>query len=386
MSLCFPRRADFSSKMDIGPILFLDTEETWRGGEQQVLCLVRAALARGSDAQVATAEGGELSARLRGECPVVSARMRGDFEFVRLVPRLVACCIRKKIRLLDAHNSRGHLLGFAVKVFLPRLRLVVHRHVDFAPARNVVNRLIYQSSVVDRFVAVSDRVGAVLRDFGVGSERIRVVKSAVDGSAFQNRDRGACRHRLLAEFGIPVNSVLIGAVGHLTPQKDHKTLVESLRILWEREIDFHCLVAGAGNLKQDVERQVERSGLGSRVTLLGFRRDIPELLAGLDIFVMPSAMEGLGTAVQEACHAGICVVATSAGGIPEIISHEETGLLSRPGDPASLAANLCRAISDVNLRDRLAACARQSVAARFPFGKFIEDSFAIYREVQTKRQ
>jgi len=370
--------------MDIGPILILDTETTWRGGEQQVLYLVNALLARGVNVHLAASSKGELRARIGGQCPVVAARMRGDFEFLRLVPRVAAYCVQKKIQILDAHNSRGHLLGCALKLLMPRLRLVVHRHVDFLPARNVINGLIYRSSLVDRFVAVSDYVAGVLRSYGVDPDRISVVKSSVDGTSFLKLDRPGCRSRLVTDFAIPPGRVLIGAVGHLTPQKDHATLLESLRILRGRGANFHCLLAGSGDLQKDIVSRLDKLGLSSVATLVGFRHDIPAFLAGLDVFVMPSAMEALGIAVQEACHAGLCVVSTTAGGIPEIISHEETGLLSPPVDPEALAANLFRAIDEPDLRARLGACARQSVAARFPFGKFIEDNLAVYREVQDR--
>ena len=365
-------------------VLLIDPEPTWRGGEQQALYLIQGLLRRGVEAHLAADPGGELHRRAQSLCPLAPLKTTADID-IRGWPRILLYCARNRIDVLDAHNARAHLIGFFIRLLLPRIRLVVHRHVDFRPAWNVINPAIYRVPLVDRFVAVSENVARILEAFGVNRNRVSVVRSCVDPAPFERLDRELCRRRLREQIGLAAGTAVIGAVGQLEDHKDHATLVRALGLLRDRGLDFHCALVGEGSLRPGIEAQIAQAGLERYVSLMGFRRDVPEILTGLDVFVMSSYLEGLGTAVQEACHASACVVATSAGGIPEMITHEQTGLLSPPSDEVALAANLRRALEDPQLRARLASCAHQQIAARFRIEDLIENNLGVYREVMSER-
>ena len=112
--------------------------------------------------------------------------------------------------------------------------------------------------------------------------------------------------------------------------------------------------------------------------LAGDRDDVPELLAGFDVFAFPSRFEGLCLAVIEAQAAGVPVAATPVGGIRETVVHEETGLIVPVGDPVALAAAVCRLLEDGALAEQLAAEARRRVLARFSVKTMVERTIALY--------
>jgi len=206
----------------------------------------------------------------------------------------------------------------------------------------------------------------------------------VDPAPFNQLDRGEARLRLARELNIATERPLLGTAGQLAGYKDHSMLLKALKILQDSAVEFHCVIAGEGKRRTALESEIIQLGLDSTVTLSGFRRDIPDLLAALDVFVMPSRTEGLGLAVLEAFHAGTCVVATSAGGIPELVIGGRTGLLSPPGDPAALAANLALAIADRRLRQSLAREARNFAFSEFSLDAMVQGNSTVYQEIISK--
>jgi glycosyltransferase involved in cell wall biosynthesis len=163
---------------------------------------------------------------------------------------------------------------------------------------------------------------------------------------------------------------LVGNVARLAPQKDHRTLVEAARLV--PEADF--VVAGDGELREELERQAE----GSNVRFLGARDDVPALLASFDVFAFPSLFEGLCLAVIEAQAAGVPVVATPVGGIRETVVDGETGLLVPTRNPAALAAAIRRLLEDRPAAEAMAAEARRRVRERFSVERLIEETLRLY--------
>jgi glycosyltransferase involved in cell wall biosynthesis len=150
---------------------------------------------------------------------------------------------------------------------------------------------------------------------------------------------------------------LVVAVGRLAEPKDALTLVRALAAVPGRA--FGALLVGDGPDRPAVEAEVRRLGLRDVLTLTGTRDDVPALLAQADVFALSSRSEGAPLSILEAMAAGLPVVASRVGGVPELVVDGETGLLVPPGDPAALAAALGRLVADAGLRDRLGAAGRQ---------------------------
>ena len=258
--------------------------------------------------------------------------------------RLTALIRRHHPDVLHLHTSQAHGLGAAAVRLAGRRRpaVLVTRRVEHSIFRHSflhLDRLKYAPGA-DRVLCVSQRVREVLRSDGLPEARLIVVPDGVDLDAY----RAPCADSagVRASLGIPGDAWLIGSVGHLDRSKGRRHLVDALLDLRIEHGAAHLLLVGEGPARRDLDRQVGELGLGRRVTFAGFRDDVPDLLGALDVFAFPSTSEGLGSSVLEALAAGVPVVATTAGGIPEAVRDGEDGLLVVPGGASQRFAHAIR--------------------------------------------
>ncbi|MBI3736332.1 glycosyltransferase family 4 protein, partial [Candidatus Sumerlaeota bacterium] len=171
-----------------------------------------------------------------------------------------------------------------------------------------------------------------------------------------------------------------GITGRLRDEKGHKYLFDALPRIIEAAPDFVLLVVGAGSLEDELKAQVARLGAAEHVIFTGFRTDIPKFLAAFDLFVMPSISEGLGTAIIEAAMAGLPIVATQVGGIPDIIESGESGLLVPPADPAALAEAMVRMYREREFAARCGRAALDHARGNFSEQTLVEKTERVYLE------
>jgi L-malate glycosyltransferase len=229
----------------------------------------------------------------------------------------------------------------------------------------------------------------VLRAAGIPAARVRVIHSgiAVDALA-QAAERARAGRRgeaLRAAWGVPAGAPLVGVIAALAPHKDHATFLAAARLLRATRPDAWFVCAGDGPLREAVRGEAAAPALAGRVVLPGFVDDVPGVLDALDVFVLSSYLEGLGTSVLDAQAAGVPVVATRVGGIPEMIESEVNGLLVPPRDPGALAAAIARVLDDAPAARARADRARETVRA-FDAERTIEATEALYRELAPARR
>jgi glycosyltransferase involved in cell wall biosynthesis len=331
-------------------VLHIDTETTWRGGENQLRLLLEHAQTEEWAWHLAAPPDSEAAKRLAPVASIVPVRMRG-LAIVSAARQLARYVRKHRIALIDCQSSRAHNLGLFVKLLVPDVCLVVHRRVDYPPGSSWVNRLKYLSPRIDRYVCISGAIAQVLSHYGVPEERLAIVRSAVDPTPFRQLDRNALAHHWRNEWQVPAEVPIIGNVAFLTEQKNHETLIRSLGLLRAKGLQFFCYIAGEGELRPAMEQLALTLGLGpGQLRFLGVRRDVPALLAAADIFALSSQDEGLGTSLLDATYAGCALVATAVGGIPEIVIDGQTGLLAPPRDPERFAAQLERLLTQTDLR------------------------------------
>lgn len=215
-------------------------------------------------------------------------------------------------------------------------------------------------------------------------EHVVTIHNGIDVNVFDVGHPDAGR-QIRRSFEIPSEAPLIGAVGRLHPQKDFSTLLTSLARLRKDIPDIHLLLVGDGPLRDDLESQAQSLGLSTSVTLAGHRNDIPDILGALDIFVIPSLWEGLPNAILEAMGAGLPVVATRVGGVPEVVVDGETGLLVPPRDPDALAGAILRLLHHPNLRWRMGRVGRNRVMEHFSIEQMVRRTEALYERFLTEK-
>ncbi|RMF22231.1 MAG: glycosyltransferase, partial [Bacteroidetes bacterium] len=292
--------------------------------------------------------------------------------------RLMKFCERQGITLIHAHDAHAHTLAcLAASLWGEAALIVVSRRVDFPLRSNPFTRWKYNHRRVRRILCVSRFIEALVRPHLEEPLRTRVVYSGVDLGRFPETPNGSLRQALQVETDLP----LVANVAALAPHKDYPTFLRAARAFLDRGHRACFLIIGgdAGEEKR-VRREVKELGLEGTVHLLGFRTDVPALLPQLDALLVSSKTEGLNTTILDAFACRVPVVATRAGGIPELVEHETTGLLAPVEDPNALAAQLERLFQEPQLRDRLIANAHQKVQA-FSRQALGRQSLEVYREI-----
>jgi glycosyltransferase involved in cell wall biosynthesis len=361
-------------------VLHIDSERPWRGGERQILLLLRRQRRAGDEPHLAAPAGSAIALRAGGEgFPVHTAPMRGTWD---LPSALAIAVLHRRLRphVVHWHAARAHALGTLAAFIAPGPVRVLSRRVDFPVRRSPGSRLLY-AFPPEGIAAISDGVRDALLRSGVDAARIRVVPSGIDFAPFETTfDRASIRTR----FGIPEGVVLALNVAALAPHKAQADLLDAAARLRARFPMLRIWIAGEGPLRETLLRRHQALGLGETVRFLGFRDDVEDLLRAADLFCISSHLEGMGTSILDAMAAGLAVVATRTGGIPEVVSDGETGILVPPGDPTALAGALEKLGRDPSLRAALGAAGRSRVRA-YSADRTAELTREVYLEAWARR-
>jgi glycosyltransferase involved in cell wall biosynthesis len=353
-------------------ILQLNTEHGWRGGENQVLLLAKGLTAAYRPVVVAQPSSPMAKASRDAGLETTDIAMRGQWHFSAI--RALRALIRdQQIAIVHAHTSHAHSLG-ALACRGTGVPLVVTRRVDFALKRGWISRWKYCRAVA-RHAAVSEGVRQVMITGGVSPERIEVIHDGIDFARFPEQNS-----TLRQEFSLPADAVLVGVTAHLTDHKDHRTLLTAWQQVEAVAAKAWLLIVGTGEMESELKAWATQLKL-QRVVFTGFRQDINNVLRGLDIFTLTSHLEGLGSSVMDAMYCGLSVVATRAGGLPELLDDQVDGLLVPVRDHAGVAQALLRMIGDPVLRQRLGSAAHQRAVQRFSAEVMITRYRSLYDRV-----
>lgn len=359
-------------------ILHIDERRGWRGGEQQASYLIRGLAKLGHQNILVGRRGSAFLERGHGTENLVRVALplRGELDLWSAAR--LACIVRSTaVDILHAHTSHAHTLACLARAIARRGTVLVSRRVDFRPRSTWLNRLKYR--LPDQYVAISDRIAEVMREFGIPGHKLATVHSGIDPARFDVDPLPR------AALGVPDGAPLLGNVAALVDHKDQTTLVAAMPRVLEAVPEAHLVIVGEGPLRPQLEQQLTGAGLGNRVHLLGYRNDVPRVLRTLDVFVLSSKEEGLGTSVLDAMAAGIPVVATDGGGIPEMVKNEQTGLLVPRRNPEALAAALVRMLEDGELAQSLVRQAHAMLIERFTHDRMVEGNVQVYEGLLAKR-
>jgi len=340
-------------------ILHVDSERSWRGGQQQILFLLRRQRDGGDRPVLAAPKGSPLAARASAEnIPVHALPMRGTWD-VGTVLGLARLHRALRPDVVHWHAARAHALGALAALLTPVPARVLSRRVVFPVRRSIGSRILY-TLPVDRIAAISQAVRDALVQSGVDGARIRVVPSGIDRSLFERPfERGPLR----ASLGATDSDTVALCAASLVPAKGVDELLRAAALASPRAPTLRLWIAGEGPEASALERLAWELRPAPVVRFLGFREDVQDLLRAADFFCLATRAEGLGSSMLEAMAAGLPVAATRTGGIPEIVSDGETGILVPSGDTAALGEALARLTQDESLRRSLGARAKARARA-----------------------
>jgi L-malate glycosyltransferase len=362
-------------------VLHLSTEHGWRGGEAQALHLARGLVARGHGSVVAAPSGSPLlshagAAGLR----TVPLDARGEWD-LRAARSVARQCAASAVTVLHCHTAHAAGLGVLATLFGAKAAVVASRRVSFGLRHPFLGRLKYSWRVA-RVIAVSEAIRRSLIAQGLDARRVVTVHSGIDPERFRAGDRARGRRALLAASGRrgawPETAWLVGTAGHLAAHKGIDLFLDAAAIAAPALPGARFVVVGDGERRADLEVRAARLGLGGKVLFAGFRDDMPDLLRGLDLFVLAShSGEGSPAVLKEAMAAGTPVAATALDGVEEIIEDARHGLLTPPGDARALAQAMRTVAEDAPLRARIVAAARERVQD-FTLDRMVERTEAVY--------
>lgn len=353
-------------------VAHIDTEKTWRGGQQQVFSLLNGLNKLGHKNFPIVRKHSALEKKLEESSQFFySVTPWGEFDF--LTARAIRRKLREnKIQIVHAHSAHGQALA-ALAVHSTAIPLVVTRRVDFHLRKNPFSKWKYRQA--KKIIAISRGVEKILLEDGIPPEKIAVVRSGIDYSRHQN-----LKQLTRAEMAIPEDSFVIGQVAALAPHKDQANFLEMIKILKGSMPELIGVLVGEGALREELEDMAKKMGIFSSIRFLGFQKVVLECIKNFDIFCISSKEEGLGTSILDAMALRVPVVATKTGGIPDIVKEGETGFLAEPQNPQALAAAVNRAILMGNKREKILDQAHK-MAKEYDVSSTIRETEAVYKSL-----
>jgi glycosyltransferase involved in cell wall biosynthesis len=234
----------------------------------------------------------------------------------------------------------------------------------------------------DHVIAISEGIRDVLIADGLPRGKVSCVRSAVDWERFQQPGDKA---GLVSRFHLHDDATVIGIAAQLIPRKGHDVLLEALSGLVARWPNLRVLVMGKGPSESAIREQIRTLDLGRHVQLVGFVEDLEHVLPSLDFLVHPARTEGLGVVLLQAASAGIAVIACDAGGMPEAVIDQQTGLLVPPGDVGALTTAIESLLADPERALAYGAKGRERMLAAFSLSAMAQGNVNVYRKVMAAR-
>jgi glycosyltransferase involved in cell wall biosynthesis len=342
-------------------VYHLDDGKELRGGQRQMLYLVKELNRLGHDNTVVCRRG----------YPLHAAAVRKNFKVLTLpyhtewdpVSALLLRGVLKKLPaggpppILHSHTGHTAAVSWLASAGLACVR-VAHRRVDFIPGAFTAR---FKYGRAHGVIAISDAVKDILLKAGVPEEKVAVVNSTIDlddtpwPTGGFPAYRAAARKALAEELSIPPDAFWAGSLIALVPHKDPENMARAAALVLKNAPGVYFLIAGEGPLLERTAHLARMLKIQDRFKLIGYRKDPYKVLAALDLFVLSSCEEGMGSVLVEAMNAGLPITATTAGGIGDVIEDGANGLTVPPRSPEALAGAVLRLINDPELRSRLAA-------------------------------
>jgi glycosyltransferase involved in cell wall biosynthesis len=362
--------------------LHIDTARTWRGGQNQALLTVLGLRALGHRTVLVAHPQGELRRRASEGLDLVPLAPRSELDLAAAW-RLARVVREYEPRLIHAHDPHGvamaaSALGLmsarrAEGIALPKL--VASRRVDFELKSNAFSRWKYRQ--VAMFICASASIRQMLVEQGIPPSRTETVHEGIDLEHVDAAPPVSVREA----FWLPHNAPIVGCVGALVDHKGHRYLIRAAAQIVREMPGVRIVILGEGERRGELTDLIKQLNLERHVLLPGFRPDVLSLLKTFDVFVMPSVTEGLGTSLLDAMACRRAIVASRVGGIPEVVSHAETGLLVPPKDSDALASAIRRLLGDSALAERLARSGRARVERRFTTERMVAETVGVYEHL-----
>lgn len=355
-------------------VLHIEAGRYLYGGAKQVQYLMEGLHQQGVENLLACPLGADIGKVSSEFAQVYEMKMSGDLD-IGLSGRLKKLIRSTQPDVVHVHSRRGaDIWGgrAAKKLGVP---CILSRRVDNPETKLIVK---YKYALYDHVIAISEGIREVLLMEGLAPERVSCVRSAVDPAPYLHT---VDRQAFCQEFQLPANSLVLGVVAQLIKRKGHRYLIEALPAVLARFPQVRVLFFGQGPQRDELSQLIRDRGLDKHIHFAGFREDLPQWLGGLDLLVHPADMEGLGVSLLQAAAAGVPVIASRAGGLPEAVSDQKTGLLIQPGSVLELTSAIERMLENPALRTQYGWAGRVRILEEFSVTSMVNGNLDIYKQL-----
>lgn len=301
-----------------------------------------------------------------------------DFGNLRQIHRLIR---RYAIDIYHARDYKTCFIGYLLSKINPRMRLVFTAHgwvVDSTRQKLYTWLNLYSLKKYHKMIAVSEATKQLMLDSGIDEKKIVVVHNAIDVDTWKREN---ITSTIREELPISSPSKIVGVIGRLRWEKDLTTTLKVAEKVIQERPDTYFFLIGDGPDREELEQQVQQMGLSEKILFLGFREDVMNIYAALDVFASTSLTEGTPNTVLEALAMKVPIVHTDVGGVHEMIQDGYDGILCQVGDIDEISQAILSILNNEEKARSLREQGRQTVCTKFSFANRLKTVEAIYEEV-----
>lgn len=362
-----------TTRLTVGHV---DTGMVLRGGQRQLLLLANGLRARDYRQLIVCPESGELYRRAGSEGFDVLGLPCEDFRHIKGIRLLRRRLRQGGLSVLHAHDGVGQTVAWLASMGLNTHRIATRR-VTYLPKRRIDYRLKYRYTC-DAVIAVSKFIGRILEETGIPKAMVHVIPDGVEIP--DHIPDAASRQAVRAKWRLGENEFVMGHLGGLSAEKGQDLAVKALEILADRLPNARLVLGGNISAEDLATSSLAKAVAGGKVLLAGYQENLFDFFAGLDVYIMPSRAEGLGSSALLAMAHGLPVIATKVGGLPEVVEEGITGWLVPPDSSAALADAMAAAAPDPARLKELGNNARLR-SKEFSADKMVERTEDLYRQL-----
>ncbi|UOD33905.1 glycosyltransferase family 4 protein [Deferribacteraceae bacterium V6Fe1] len=349
-------------------ILHVDTGKEWRGGQRQALLLHKGLLENGFESYLVANSKGELINKF--DKNILPFDFKGEVNPLSIL-NLTKIINKIKPDIVHSHDAHSLTPLVIIKMLGKDFKLLHTRRVDFSVKKNLFSTLKYTNKYVNKIIAISEAIKNILINDGIDGNKIEIIYSGVE---FKNPDNYECPDDLKK---ILEGHYIVGCIANFADHKDHKTLIKAFNKLFELRKDVKLLLIGDGPLFNEVVDFAKALPCFGNIVFAGFRKDVYSCLKCMDIFAMTSKEEGLCTSIIDALSFGLPVIATKAGGIPELILDNINGLLCNVKSHEDVFSKLMYIIDNEDIFKKLKSNTHKTIE-EFSNNKMVDKYIKLY--------
>jgi len=308
-------------------ILIFDATPHWSGGATRIFLFSKELTQRGHSVTVCCLPGSGLSKRLPEEnIPVCTVNPKSDVNLL-IIPKLITLIVKNRIDVIEICSPKFYWVA-SLAGRLTNRKIILTRNVPYRKkgVKKEINKLLYDK-LVDNVVAISDKIKReLMADFSIPEHKITVIYDGIDLLRFSKQTKSVEHEKFV-----------IAVISRLDENKGLECCINAIPIIAQKITPLRVLIVGTGTIEHKLKELTKKLNLMDSVIFTGFRKDIPEILAGVDITIMPSPEEGMSMSALESMASRKAVVATSGSGLTDIITNNKSGMIVKPDNSNELA-------------------------------------------------